>query len=69
MQQVLRALQERKQRLLGNLQANPYQKYEIESQLRQVDREIEQCQQQLMSGMEQNRYHGENNSYTCTKRV
>ncbi|XP_064389346.1 junction plakoglobin-like isoform X2 [Halichondria panicea] len=58
-QQYSRTLQERRHRLLGNLQIYPHQKYEIESQLRQVDREIDQCQQQLaiMSGMDQGQYN------------
>lgn len=60
-QQYSRSLQERRHRLLGNLQIYPHQKYEIESQLRQVEREIEQCQQRMaiMSGMDQGPYNGE----------
>ena len=49
---ILRTLLERKQRLLGNLHTNPYQRHEIEAQLRQLEREIQQYQQQLGPGME-----------------
>lgn len=55
-QNHLRSLHERKQRLLLNLQSNPYQRHEIESQLRQNEREIQHYQQQLGPGMDQHPY-------------
>lgn len=55
-QNHLRGLHERRQRLLVNLQSNPYQRHEIESQLRQNEREIHHYQQQLGPGMEPHSY-------------
>ncbi|KAL5489119.1 hypothetical protein EMCRGX_G018175 [Ephydatia muelleri] len=44
---IIRGLFEKKQRLLHNHQNSPYQRHEIESQLRTVERELAQYQQQL----------------------
>lgn len=46
-QQSFRILQERRQRLAMSLQTNPYQRNELESQLRVVDRDLHQLQQQM----------------------
>lgn len=66
----MQALQDKKQRLIMNLQSYPYQRYalklllpfismmiytirnEIESQIRQVDREIQQCHDQFGAGID-----------------